>query len=98
MHLDDLIGRKKAVLNALLERVGVNRLAEIVDVGDVFGFLRRRGEADLGGGGKVFKNLTPGGVISCAATVALINNDEVEEPWRKFPEEFLALLWPGMAW
>ena len=35
VDLDDLVGRKEAVLDALLERVGVDRLAEVVDVRDV---------------------------------------------------------------
>ena len=55
VDLDDLVGRKEAVLDALLERVGVNRLAEVVDVGDVLGLLGRGGEADLGGGGEVIR-------------------------------------------
>ena len=46
---DDLVGREEAVGDALAERVGEDRLAEIVDVGDVAGFLGRGGEADLGG-------------------------------------------------
>ena len=46
----DLVGREEAVLDALLERIGVDRFAEIVDVGDVLGFLGRGGEADLRGG------------------------------------------------
>ena len=95
MDLDHLIGCKKAVLDALLQRVGVNRLAEIVDVGDVFRFFRRCGEADLGRGGKIFKNLAPGGILGGAATVALINNDEVKEARREFPEELLPLFRPG---
>ena len=32
VNLDDFVGREEAVLNALLEGVGINRLAEIVDV------------------------------------------------------------------
>ena len=32
---DDLVGGEEAVLDALLERVGVDRVAEVVDVGDV---------------------------------------------------------------
>ncbi len=47
MNLDDLVGREEAVADPLLQRIGEDRLAEIVGVGDVFGFLRRGGEADL---------------------------------------------------
>ena len=35
VDLDHLVGREEAVLDALLERVGVDRLAEVVDVGNV---------------------------------------------------------------
>src|SRR5690606_984950 len=76
---DDFVGCEKPVLNALLERVGVDRIAEIVGVGNVLGFLGRGGEADLGGGGKVFEDLAPGGVVGRAAAVALVHHDEVEE-------------------
>ena len=39
MNLDDLVGREEAVADALSQRIGEDRLAEIVDVGDVLGFL-----------------------------------------------------------
>ena len=45
---DDLVGREEAVGDALLERVGVDRVAEVLDVGNVSGFLGRGGQADLG--------------------------------------------------
>ena len=35
VDLDDLVGREEAVVDALLQRVGVDRLAEVVDVRDV---------------------------------------------------------------
>ena len=38
VDLDDLVRSEEAVLNALLQRVGVNRLAEIMDVGDILRF------------------------------------------------------------
>ena len=53
MDFDDLVGREEAVVDALLQRVGVDRLAEVVDVRDVLGFLRRGGQADLRGAGEV---------------------------------------------
>ena len=58
---DDLVGREEAVGDALLERVGVDRVAEVLDVGDVLGFLGRGGQADLRGGGEVLEDLAPGG-------------------------------------
>ena len=53
VNLDDLVGREEAVADPLLQRIGENRLAEIIGVGDVFGFLRRGGEADLRRAGKI---------------------------------------------
>ena len=38
VDLDDLVRREEAVVDALLQRVGVDRLAEVVDVGDVLRF------------------------------------------------------------
>ena len=37
---DDLEGREKAIVDALTQAVGVDRVAEIVDVGNVSGLLR----------------------------------------------------------
>ena len=95
MDLDHLVRGQEAVLDALLERVGVNRLPEIMNVGDVLGFLRRRRESDLGSGGEVFENLAPGRIVGGAAAVTLVDDDQVKEAGREFPEELLALLRPG---
>ena len=95
MDLDDLVGRQEAVADALLERVGVDRFAEVVDVGDVFGFLRRGGQADLGGAGEVVEDLPPGGILGRAAAVALVDHDQVEEAGRELAEELLPFLRAG---
>src|ERR1039458_1649207 len=47
VDLDDLIRREESVLNALLQGIRIDRLTEIVDVGDVFGLLGSSGESDL---------------------------------------------------
>ena len=60
VDLDDLVGGEEAVLNALLERVGIDRFAEVMDVGDVARLPGRRREADLRRGGEVVQNLAPG--------------------------------------
>ena len=95
MDLDHLVGREEAVVDALLERVGVDRLAEVVDVGDVLGFLRRGGQADLGGGGEVFEDFAPGRILRGAAAMALVDHDQVEEAGRELAEELLPLLRAG---
>ena len=60
-------------------RVGVNRLAEVGDVGNVFGFLGRGGHAELDGAGEVVEDFAPGGIIGGAAAMALVDDDQVEE-------------------
>ena len=95
MDLDHLVGREEAVADALLQRVGVDRLAEVVDVGDVFGLLRRGGQADLGGGGEVVEDLAPGGILGRAAAVALVDDDQVEEAGRELAEQLLPFLRAG---
>ena len=95
MDFDHLVGSEEAVADALLQRVGVDRLAEVVDVGDVLGFLRRGGEADLGGAGEVFEDLAPGGIFGRAAAMALVDDDEVEEVRRELAEELLAFFRAG---
>ena len=94
MHLDHLVGCEKAVADALLQRVGVNRIAEIVDVRDVARLLRRRGQADLRRAAEILEDLSPGRILGGAASMALVDNDQVEEARREFPEKLLALLRP----
>ena len=92
VDLDDLVRREEAVVDALLQRVGVDRLAEVVDVRDVLRLLRRRRHADLRGGREVLEDLAPGGILGRAAAVALVDDDQVEEVRRELPEELLAIL------
>ena len=80
---DNLVGGQVAVFNALLEGVGVNRLAKVLGVGGVPGLLGRGRQADLGGAGKVAQNFTPGGVFVGTAPVAFVHHDEVEKVWRE---------------
>ena len=92
MHLDDLVGCKEAVMDTLLERVGVNRCAEIMDIGDIFGFLGRGGEADLRGVREVFEDFAPSRILGSAAAMAFVDDDQVEEAGRKLAEQLLPLL------
>jgi len=79
MHLDDLVGREEAITDALLERVGVNRFAEVMDIGHILGFFGRGGEADLRGIEKVFEDFPPSRIFGGAAPVTLVNDDEVKD-------------------
>ena len=80
---NDLVGSEEAVLNALFEGVGVDGFAEVVDVGGVGGFFGGGGEADLDGAAEIFENFAPGGIGAGAATVAFVDDDEVEEVGRE---------------
>ena len=59
VNANDLARRKEPVGDALLEGVSENRLAEVINVGNILGFFGRSGEADLRGAGEVFENLPP---------------------------------------
>ena len=80
---NDLVGREKAVIDPLLEGVGVKRIAEILGAGGVLGFLGCGGETDVGGFLEVFENFAPLAVLAGTATMALVNDDEVEEAWAE---------------
>src|SRR6185437_7023758 len=95
VNFDNFVRSKESVLNTLFQRVGVNRRAEIVDVGNVFCFLGRGGEADLGGAREVIENLTPCGISGCAAAMALVNNDEIKEVAGELFIKLLALFRSG---
>ena len=79
VHADDLVRCQVAVLNALLEAVGVEGRAKIVAVGNLLGFLGRGGQADLGGAAEISEDFAPRGVFVGAAAVALVHHDEVKE-------------------
>ena len=75
----DAVGREEAIVNALLEAVGVNWVAEI-EVGVLVVLAQRRGgHAELVGRFKVFENLAPVGIFLGAAAMALVHDDEIEE-------------------
>ena len=95
MDLDDLVGRQEAVCNALFQGIGIERLSEVVDVGNVTGFLGCGRQADLGGRGKVFQDLSPGRILGGAAPVALVDHDQVEEARGEFAENLAVFLRPG---
>src|SRR5207249_7748051 len=87
----------KTVGDALSERISVNRVAEIIDVGNIFRFLRRGGQANVGGTGKLFEDLAPVGVLGGAAAMAFIDDNKVEEIGREFPVRIGGLFVAGNA-
>ena len=81
--------RQETVIYALFQRVFVNRLTEISDVGNIFCFLRCGSHADLYGRIKIFEYDTPSSVIGGTSTMALINDDQVKEvSWKLVVDRF----------
>ncbi len=75
-------GRQEAVVDAILERVNIDRLAEVaVGVHVVFAF-GRGSQTELHRRGKIFKNTAPIAFIVGPAAMALVNDDEIEEVRR----------------
>ena len=89
------VGREKAVLDPLLQRIGVHRISEVIDVRDVFRLLRRRGHADLNRAREIIENFAPLRVVGGAAAMALVDHDQVEELGRERLERLVGLLAAG---
>src|SRR3990167_4442718 len=75
-------GCKETIVDAVFERIDEHRLAEVgIGVGVVLS-LRRSSQTQLHGGGEVFEDTAPVAFIICTASVALVDDDEVEEVRR----------------
>ena len=94
LHVDDAERREEAVVDALPQAVGVDGLAEVVDVRDVGRLLRRGRHADLDGRVEVVEDLAPPTVGFGRAAVTLVDDDEVEEVG---PEELAEALFVVFA-
>lgn len=79
----------------MFECVGVDRLSKVGDVGYVFGLLWGGSEADLDGAAEIVENLAPGGVFRGATTVALVDDDEIEEVTGDGLEDFVFFVGTG---
>src|SRR5699024_3900674 len=75
--VDDLERRKKAVLDAFFQTVGIDRLAKIAEVGDVLGFLGGGGHADLHSIRKIFQHPPPAALLLARSSVTLVYDDQV---------------------
>ena len=79
LNVDDLEGSEKAVLNPLLQAVGIHRIAEIRNVGNVFRLFGRGRHADLGSRGKILQDSAPAALLLGRTAVTLVYDDEVKE-------------------
>ena len=77
---------QEAVVDAVFERVDEDGLAEVAVGVDVVFALGCGGEAELDGGREVFEDAAPGAFVVCAAAVAFVDDDEVEEVGRVVAE------------
>ena len=81
--------RQETVINALLQRVFVNRFTEISDVGNIFCFFRRCRHTDLDRRIEIFEHNTPSSVIGGTSTMALVNDDQIKEiSWELVVDRF----------
>ncbi|AII52265.1 hypothetical protein N008_09775 [Hymenobacter sp. APR13] len=79
MHAYHLVGRQKAIGNALLKRVGVDRLAEVIVVRTLLVVAGRGSEAQVGGVGEVVQDGPPPRIGGSAAPVALVYHNQIEK-------------------
>ena len=83
----DAVGREEPVLDALLEAVGVQRVAKVGVGVSVVVAKRSRRHAELGGGLEVFEDFAPVAVVARAASMTLVHDHEVEEVRAVLPIE-----------
>ena len=78
-NIDDLERCEEAVLDPLFQAVCINRLTEIINIGNVLRFLGRCSHTDLRCRGEIFQNFAPVALLFRRTTVTFINNNQVEE-------------------
>ena len=83
LHLER---REKAVVDALLQRINVNGIAEIPVGIDVVGAPRRGGHAELHRGREIFENSAPVAFVVGTAAMTLIDDDKIEKVGRVVAE------------
>ena len=74
--------RQKSIIDAVLERVNIDRIAEVGVGVHIVLAPWRGGETELHGGRKVVENATPVALVVRSAAMALVDDDEVEKIWR----------------
>src|SRR5262249_17204304 len=93
MHLDNLVRSQETIADALLERIGIHWRAKVVDVGNVGSFSGCGGQADRRCRSKIVKNFPPGGILSGAVAVTLVDHDQIEKAGGEVAKELLPLFW-----
>ena len=65
LYVDDFERREKSVFNAFFQTVAVNGVTKVIEVGDIFGFLRRSRHADLCRGIEIVEDFSPAAFFFC---------------------------------
>ena len=82
LNLADLEWSQESVIDAVLERIDENRIAEILVGVRIFLPPWSGGEAELNGGGKILHDPAPVAFVVCSSAMAFVNDDEIEEVGR----------------
>ena len=91
----DAVGGEETVVDALLEAVGIDRVAEVEIGVAVLVAQGRGGHAELVGGLEPFEDLAPVGFFPGGAAMALVHDDQVEEVARELLVKAGAPFVPG---
>ena len=89
---ENFVRSEEAIVDTLFQTVCIDGFTEVRDIGYLFRFLRRSSHTDLRGTVEVFEYSAPTGILLGAATVTLINDDEVEEIRLKCTERLFVLI------
>ena len=93
--VDHLERSEETVFDAFLEAVCIERLSEISDVRLVSRLLRRCSHTQLDGIAEILENLAPVAVVLRAPSVALVDDNKVEELGF---EEFAVVLLSALSY
>ena len=74
--------RQKSIVDAVLERVNIDRIAEVGVGVHIVLAPWRGGETELHGGREVVEDSAPVALVVRPAAMALVDDDEVEKIWR----------------
>ena len=89
---ENFVRSEEAVVDTLFQTVCIDGFTEVRDIGYLFRFLRRSSHTDLRGTVEVFEYSAPTGVLLGAATVTLVDDDEVEEIRLECTERLFVLI------
>ena len=89
---EDFVRSEEAVVDTLFQTICINGFAEVRDIGYLFCFLGCSSHTDLRGAVEIFEYPAPTGVLLGAATVTLINDNEVKEIRLECSERLFVLV------